>query len=198
MPSAAAGRSLNQPRTRERREDREGGADHLLGPAAEPGYVLGQEQRARLWAVGSSEASSAAIDGSSASQTSPNRGDRISGPSVRRRRARSEGDGESARACAFAWAILRAPPSTYPCGSRSALRTAPARAEGRLQPGIESRRTEMSVESADPLGVQLEDSVSICHSHHRLNSFSGGKLGTQRKAQQWEILGNSSETANSV
>ena len=48
---------------------------------------------------------------------------------------------------------------------------------------------------ANPLGVQLENSVSICHSHHQLRSMSGGKRRSSGKVQQWEILGNSSETA---
>src|SRR5271157_3783605 len=67
--SAAERGSLHHPGGRERREDRDGGADHLLGPAAEPRYVVGQEHRARHY----SAAGSAATEGSSLSQTSPKR-----------------------------------------------------------------------------------------------------------------------------
>jgi len=51
---------------------------------------------------------------------------------------------------------------------------------------------------ANPLGVRVENSVSICHSHHHLSSLSGGKRRNEEKGPQWEILGNSSETAISV
>src|SRR5208337_5012771 len=85
-------------------------------------------------------------------------------PSGRQRVSRWAGDGDRSPAWAFGSVFLHAPPRRLPLRLRSALRTAPARAEGRLQPGIECRRTEMWVELVDPFGVQVKRCVLISHS----------------------------------
>jgi len=55
---------------------------------------------------------------------------------------------------------------------------------------MESRRTEMWVESVDPFGVQVKDCVLIFHFDHHLSSLSSGKRRNSEKGPQWEILGN--------
>ena len=58
---------------------------------------------------------------------------------------------------------------------RTALRSEPARSEGRLQPRIEFLRKRI-LREANALNVRTEKGASISHSHHRMNSISGGNV----------------------